>query len=236
MKDNEKKLSSDQSTFKGYPSFERAEDNLKYIQLANAKRKKVAAKNEVAKDSTISKNKKTDTKSSSLSSEKKALRKLVLAAKYEDQLEHKEYGYVSTSARKKLINKFMFLYHRGIKLSEKQLKYTMNFLYWHPEVVDSKHIRFLIPATAETIGYKEAIKMTNELAEVLGDTKYETPLRNYSRWLVKKSMTLKIREMRASGIGNEQIAEQLHISSAEVAVLADNNEKFIFKDADEIQR
>ena len=255
MNEEKKQFANDEPEYQVYPSIERAEDNLRYrtglySPLANTKStpKKTYKKRERSiddKPKKDEKSKKSAPKKANLESksengiipltekDKATVLRLAKAAKQEDLVESQTSGRAPVMSRMQLVDKFMSLHRRGIRLTDKQLKYTMNFLYWHPEIIKAKHIRFLIPATVETMGYPEAIKMTNELASVLEDTPYEEPLKQYSKWLGKRSMVVKIAELRGTGMTNAQIGEKLNISSAEVAVLADDNEKFIFKDEGE---
>lgn len=165
--------------------------------------------------------------------EQQELHDLIVNAKEEEKSDSLgRFRSAPTLSRKKLIDKFMSLYRRGIKLNEKQLKYVKNFLYWHPEAIEPKYIRFLIPATVDIMGYTAAITTANELANILEDSKYEPPLREYSKYLIKKAKITKIIEMKNSGMENSQIGEKLGLSSAEVAILSENTEVFVFRDED----
>ena len=242
---------SEETEYKVYPSLERAEENLKYRQklfgeIPNSKSKKDNQPKRTRKKTTQTKKpaeskktveeasqQKTNASKNPLSpKEQEEIRKLIISARNEEKIDENHSGHSPVYARKKLIEKFMVFYRRGIKLNEKQINYVKNFFYWHPETIEPKYIKFIIPATVETMGYKAAVATANELANVLEDTKYEQPLKDYSKYLVKKAKTVKILEMKKAGMDHSQIGEKLGLSSAEVSILAENNEKFSFMDED----
>ena len=222
LKDNPS--SKEESTYTPYPSLERAEENYKYrlFLYGEGPQKKTKKTTKTSKKSDVS------------IKDKESLVKLMKAAKLEESLDDSAALRPPVGARKALIDRFMTLNRNGVKLSEKQVQYIKNFFYWHPEAVKSKYIRFLISATIETSGYPAAAQTANELANALEDTKYEEPLREYGRWLTKKSMVVKITELKKAGMNHTEIGEKLNISSAQVAVLADSkDEKYIFHDLEQ---
>ena len=188
--------------------------------------------NKPAKKTTNKEQSKTDTdkEQSAPLKEKERLKRLLDEAKAESSSEASIPGYTSITARKALIDRIIILHYKGSEISEKTLRYVMKFFISHPEAVNGKYVRFLVPTVVELFGYPEAIKLTNELANELEDSKYGKQLKEYGKWLDKQHKIDRIVKLKRAGMNNTQIGEKLNISSADVAILADGHEKFVFRD------
>ena len=55
----------------------------------------------------------------------------------------------------------------------------------------------------------------------LRDTKYYEPLLNYKNYIKQQKLHIKINQLKGQGLNNLQIAEKLHISTAEVVVFSE---------------
>lgn len=156
-------------------------------------------------------------------------------AKKEDNAEYNGEENISTKGREAFIESMLKLKSLGWnKYTEKDIEIITNSFFIYPELANKDIIKFVILDASEKGGLDSALDALNELMDSLGNTKFYKGLMGYNDWLRKMALIPKIREMKSQGLNNTQIGEKLRITSAEVAVLFDSDEKADYKGFEEI--
>lgn len=143
----------------------------------------------------------------------------------EDRLEYIGEEDISTKYRKKYIE---FLdKHKELddSVSIRDIELILNTFYLYPEMAKSSLIKLIVLNSLKKGGYSFAEEKVKDLAKIFEQTKYEKPLLEYKKWIRYKSYVPQIRRMKKQNISNSEIAEKFGISTAEVALLLDDNIK-----------
>lgn len=152
------------------------------------------------------------------------------AARQEDREEYNGEEDVSIKGRQAFFASMLKLHSLGWnEFTENDMQIITDSFYMHPELANKKIIKFVVANSAKKGGWNSALETVQELMDSLGETKFYDGLRNYSYWIKKQASIPKIKALKSQGLTNTQIGERLRMSSAEVAILLDNdkNEKDI---------
>lgn len=81
-------------------------------------------------------------------------------------------------------------------------------------------------------GIANVERMVTSLMSELRETKYYKPLLEYKTYIKNQRLLSRIKQMKSQGMENALIADNLHISSADVAILLDTpiKQPELFKD------
>lgn len=151
-------------------------------------------------------------------------------ARQEDSLELDGEENVSIQGRIKFIELLEKLHNLDADISNRDIEFVINAFDMHPEIADTKSIKFLISDASKKGGIKAAERMVNMLTNTLRHTKFYMPLVEYGRWMKKYSLRPKIEELKEQGMDNTTIGQKLGLSSAEVSIIFHNNKKPDFSD------
>lgn len=163
--------------------------------------------------------------------EYKRLKKLAIAEDDRDIYGKKN---VTISSRQKFADLLIKLYEVGARISNQDIEIIQNAVYLHEEFVNVRYLKLLILSSLRNGGIKEAEDMTNSLTAELVDTKYYPKLLEYKKWIKNQRLISRIKQMKTQNLSSAQIAENLHITTAEVTVLLDKqNERLKLTDENE---
>lgn len=156
-------------------------------------------------------------------------------ARKEDKAEYNGEENISTIGRKALIESIIKLKSLGwSKYTENDIEIITNSFFMHPELANKDMIKLIILDASQKGGSDSALDAVNELMDSLGNTKFYKGLIGYNEWLRKRAYIPKIKAMKSQGLNNTQIAKKLRLTSAEVAILFDSDEKADYKGFEEL--
>ena len=150
--------------------------------------------------------------------EYKILRK---RARYEDKLELDGEENVPFKYRKEFTDLLIKLAKIGASISDKDIEIVYNTIYMHTEFIEPKYLKFLIMQANKKGGIVNAERTVTSLMSELRETKYYKPLLEYKTYIKNQRLLSRIKQMKSQGMENALIADNLHISSADVAILLD---------------
>lgn len=161
--------------------------------------------------------------------------RLKKSAELEDKQEYDGDASVSISGRTEFADFLIKLYQLECVIARDDMELVYNTIYLHHDFAKPKYLKLLIANANRTGGAKRAEEMATELMDCLRETKYRRPLFEYRKWIQSQQKLVRIRTLKNEGKNNEQIAEIIGISSAEVVVLLRNAGKKMdfFKGIDE---
>ena len=157
-------------------------------------------------------------------------------AKKEDRMEIYGEENVSIEGRKKLIPILVKLHALDVDISEQDIQIVLNALDMYPELADATSIKFLISDANKKGGLKAAEKMAIHLTNTLKNTQFYKPLTEYRRWIAKRALLPKIKELKEQGMSNTDIGERLGITSLEVLNILESRVKIKFPGEPEIDK
>ena len=152
-------------------------------------------------------------------------RRLRRMAKAEDKMEMNGEEEITTSGRLKFVKLLEKMYNDGAIITEKDVEIILNAMYAHPDFASKSNVKLLVVNAARSGEMDGAEKMIVTLLRELESTKFDEPLRAYRKWIRMKKMVPQIENLKAKGLSNTEIGEKLGISSAEVVVFLESDNK-----------
>lgn len=142
----------------------------------------------------------------------------------EDKKEENGYENTPVKARKEFIE-FIRNYNEEILLdiSKKEITLIINILYYFPELANSKVLKFIITYSLKLDYCKYCLEIIKDLKDILEKTKYKGILVEYEKYVKQKDNIRKILVLKEKGMSNEEIARKFDMTSAEVALLINND-------------
>ena len=145
-------------------------------------------------------------------------------ATQEDRLDYEGEEEVLTIGRQALFELLKKQFQLGKLIPEKDITLIKNTFYTHPEFIDKEKIKFIIDVASKQSGLSKVEEVSNEFFSLLRDTQYYKPLLEFRKWVSMKKTATKINQLMQKGASSTEIAEKLHVSTAEVKVFAEKTQ------------
>lgn len=144
------------------------------------------------------------------------------AASKEENLDFYGEDDVSTKGREDFFQILKEAFRLGKYIPEKDISLIKNAMYTHAEFVDKEKIRFVVEVANKTGGIERLEETVKDFLSLFRDTEYYKSIFELKKWIDSKKLSTKIRQLRKSGLKTEQIAEKIHITSAEVGIFSES--------------
>ena len=112
------------------------------------------------------------------------------------------------------------------QLEKNEISLIINILYLHPNLGTKDIIKILVSNAYRQGGFAYIKNVLNELTFVFEGSRTNLAIIQYREWVEKQELILTIKELHNKGLSNNQIAEKVKKTTAELISLSRNNSAF----------